>query len=145
MLKARYPEAIFTGALTGERLAKAYCSTDLFVFPSRTDTFGLVLIEALACGLPVAAFPVAGPLDIVGANGRGPEDDLPATIGALDEDLALAIRRALRLDPLAAAVAGAGYSWDRATDQFLAALREAHQASAQEVSLRAHPRTAVPA
>ncbi|MBS3927371.1 MAG: glycosyltransferase family 1 protein [Sphingomonadales bacterium] len=145
MLKARYPEAIFTGALTGERLAKAYCSADVFVFPSRTDTFGLVLIEALACGLPVAAYPVHGPLDIIGPNGRGPDDELPATVGALDEDLSVAIRKALKLDPLAAAVIGASYSWERATDQFVAALREAHQASAQEVSLPAHPRTAVPA
>ena len=58
-LKARYPQALFLGALSGEQLARAYCSADVFVFPSRTDTFGLVLIEALACGLPVAAYPVA--------------------------------------------------------------------------------------
>lgn len=124
-LKTRYPAVRFLGALSGKELAQAYCSGDVFVFPSRTDTFGLVLIEALSCGLPVAAFPVAGPLDIIGARGRGPVDELPATVGVLDEDLAAAITRALRLDPLGAAIAGETYSWDRATDQFIAALGEA--------------------
>lgn len=124
-LKARYPEVRFTGALSGEALARAYCSADVFVFPSRTDTFGLVMIEALACGLPVAAFPVPGPLDIVGLSGRGPDGMFPATIGVLHDDLTRAIHGALRLDPLAAAVYGAGYSWERATDQFLAAVTDA--------------------
>jgi len=124
-LRARYPEVLFMGALAGEQLARAYCSADVFVFPSRTDTFGLVMIEALACGLPVAALPVAGPLDIIGPDGRGPLGDLPMTIGALDEDLGWAIRRALQLDPLGAAVYGAQFSWDKATDQFIAALEQA--------------------
>ena len=124
-LRARYPDVVFTGALSGETLAQAYGSADVFVFPSRTDTFGLVMIEALACGVPVAGFPVAGPLDIVGANGHGPRDDLPMRVGALDEDLSHAIDVALRCDRLGAAVYGAGYSWDRATDQFLTALTEA--------------------
>jgi glycosyltransferase involved in cell wall biosynthesis len=83
------------------------------------------MIEALACGLPVAAFPVAGPLDIVGARGRGPDDSLPMTVGALGEDLGEAIARALTCDPLGAAVHGASFSWERATDQFEAALRDA--------------------
>jgi len=144
-LKSQYPDAIFTGALSGERLARAYCSADAFVFPSRTDTFGLVIIEALACGVPVAAYPVAGPLDIIGPNGRGVGDEYPATVGVLDEDLAVAIRKALRLDPLAAAVIGAGYSWERATDQFLAALKSAQAEAAHEFSLESDPRTAVPA
>ena len=124
-LRARYPRVHFLGALSGGRLAQAYCSADVFAFPSRTDTFGLVLIEAMACGLPVAAYPVPGPLDIVGPDGRGPDGTLPATIGALNEDLGLAIRRALRMDPLAAAIVGASYSWDRATDQFLTAIGKA--------------------
>jgi glycosyltransferase involved in cell wall biosynthesis len=145
MLRVRFPKATFMGALSGEQLARAYCSADVFVFPSRTDTFGLVLIEALACGLPVAAYPVHGPLDIIGPNGRGPADDLPATIGALNENLTLAIRKALTLDPLAAAVIGASYSWDRATDQFLTALSDAREDSAREARPPAHPRKAVPA
>lgn len=142
-LRARYPEVHFLGALSGERLAQAYCSADVFVFPSRTDTFGLVLIEAMACGLPVAAYPVPGPLDIVGPEGRGPDGTHPATIGALNEDLGLAIRRALRMDPMAAAVVGASYSWDRATDQFLAAIGKA--AAAGAVSPPVLQETAVPA
>jgi glycosyltransferase involved in cell wall biosynthesis len=144
-LKARFPEAIFTGALSGERLARAYCSADVFVFPSRTDTFGLVLIEALACGLPVAAYAVHGPLDIIGPKGRGPGNDLPATIGALDEDLTVAIRKALQLDPLAAAVIGASYSWDQATDQFVAALSEVSAEASRAISQADYRRTAVPA
>lgn len=124
-LRQRYPEVRFLGALSGEDLARAYCSADVFVFPSRTDTFGLVLIEALACGLPVAGFPVAGPLDVIGADGRGADGTMPATIGVLHDNLTFAIQRALRLDPLAAAVYGAGFGWDRATDQFEAALAEA--------------------
>jgi len=124
-LRARYPEAVFTGAMGGEELASAYRAADLFVFPSRTDTFGLVLIEALACGLPVAALPVAGPLDVLGAHGRGGTDPLPATFAALDADLAGAVHKALRLDRKAAAIYGARFTWERATDQFLAALESA--------------------
>lgn len=121
-LRALYPRAIFTGALGGEDLASAYRAADVFVFPSRTDTFGLVLIEALACGLPVAALPVAGPLDVLGAHGRGGADPLPATFAALDPDLSVAMLKALRLDRKAAAIYGARFTWERATDQFLAAL-----------------------
>ena len=83
------------------------------------------MIEALACGLPVAAYPVPGPLDVVGANGHGPADDLPMQIGAVGEDLALAIHKALRCDRIAAAVQGARNNWDRATDQFLQAVSRA--------------------
>lgn len=134
-LRHRYPDAVFLGPLHGEDLARAYCSADVFVFPSRTDTFGLVMIEALASGLPVAAYPVPGPLDIVGPRGRGPADDLPMQIGALEDDLALAIAKALRCHRLGAAVQGARYNWDRATEQFLqavgAALAPAPQAELQ--------------
>lgn len=124
-LRTAYPDVIFMGALVGEQLARAYCSADVFVFPSRTDTFGLVMIEAMACGLPVAAFPVPGPIDIVGTTGYGPRTDLPMRVGALDDNLSHAIARALHCDPLGAAVYGASYSWDRATDQFLSAIGEA--------------------
>ena len=126
-MRQRYPDAIFLGALAGEELAAAYRSADCFVFPSLTDTFGLVVIEALACGLPVAAFPVAGPIDILGPQGRGPSGDMPATIAALDRDLDRAIDTALRLDRHAAAVFGARFSWEAATDQFLAAIGTAVQ------------------
>ena len=100
-----------------------------------------MLIEALACGVPVAAYPVPGPLDIVGPDGRGADGNHPATVGALDEDLGLAIRKALRCDPLGAAVMGASYSWDRATDQFVAALT----AATKRAPMPAIPRKAVPA
>jgi len=125
--RAAYPQVTFTGTLSGERLARAYASADVFVFPSRTDTFGLVMIEALACGVPVAAYPVPGPLDIVGSRGYGPGDDLPMRVGMVHEDLSIAIAGALRCDRKGAAVYGAGHSWNRATDQFLAALADAMQ------------------
>ena len=76
-LSRKYPQAVFIGARQGEELAQAYAGSDVFVFPSRTDTFGLVLLEALASGLPVAAFPVTGPRDVIGT----------APVGVLDEDL----------------------------------------------------------
>jgi glycosyltransferase involved in cell wall biosynthesis len=113
-LKQRYPMVHFLGPLHGGKLASAYASADVFVFPSRTDTFGLVMIEALAAGTPVAAFPVHGPLDIIGgARGR---------VGALDEDLAAAIRRALTATHAACAEEGRHYTWDACTDQFVAGL-----------------------
>lgn len=84
-LRRAYPDVTFRGKLTGLPLAQAYRTADVFVFPSRTDTFGIVLIEALACGLPIAAHDVPGPRDIV----TGP------ALGALDDDLGRAIRRAL--------------------------------------------------
>jgi glycosyltransferase involved in cell wall biosynthesis len=123
--RRRYPDVHFLGSLAGENLAAAYRGADCFVFPSRTDTFGLVVIEALACGLPVAAFPVAGPIDIVGREGRGVDGQMPATVAALNEDLAEAIARALRLDRRAAAVFGSRFTWERATDQFLGAITQA--------------------
>jgi glycosyltransferase involved in cell wall biosynthesis len=91
------------------------------VFPSRTDTFGLVNIEALACGLPVAAYPVPGPLDIIGPTGRGVHGG-KWLIGALDENLEKAIELALQADRNAAVREAAHYSWDRCTSQFLAGL-----------------------
>jgi glycosyltransferase involved in cell wall biosynthesis len=134
-LKSRYPEVVFLGALAGEALAAAYRSADCFVFPSLTDTFGMVVIEALASGLPVAAFPVPGPLDILGRNGRGPQDDMPFTVAALENDLKLAIEKALRLDPSAASIFGARFTWERATDQFVAAISSATRRSAAEREL----------
>lgn len=112
MLKSRYPTAVFTGKKTGRDLADHYRSADIFVFPSRTDTFGMVLIEALACGLPLAAYPVTGPVDII----TSPE------LGALNENLAHAARMALSSPATAQTrhefVKG-HYSWRKAAEQFL--------------------------
>jgi glycosyltransferase involved in cell wall biosynthesis len=113
-LEQRYPGARFLGALHGAELAGAYAAADVFVFPSRTDTFGLVMIEALASGTPVAAFPVPGPNDIVGSA--------DARVGVLDVDLAEAIRQALTLDRASCAEEGSRYTWARCTDQFAAGL-----------------------
>jgi glycosyltransferase involved in cell wall biosynthesis len=126
-LKARYPDAVFTGSLTGHDLARAYAAADIFVFPSKTDTFGLVMIEALACGVPVAGYPVPGPLDIIGANGRGPHDELAAPVGGVHKELSQAITLALTCDREAGARYGARFTWDNAADQFLAALDGAYE------------------
>jgi glycosyltransferase involved in cell wall biosynthesis len=120
-LRQRYPAAVFLGARHGARLASAYAAADVFVFPSQTDTFGLVNIEALASGLPVAAFPVPGPIDILGRNGVGRHGGTQP-IGALDENLETAIRRALLADRKACAIEAAHYEWDLCTDEFLAGL-----------------------
>jgi glycosyltransferase involved in cell wall biosynthesis len=110
-LQARFPEAHFLGRQSGRALAACYAGADVFVFPSRTDTFGLVMIEALACGTPVAAYPVAGPLDVL----------TPAS-GAMAERLEDAIAAALRLDRERCLEHGRSFSWEASTDQFLAAL-----------------------
>jgi glycosyltransferase involved in cell wall biosynthesis len=110
-LQRQYPDALFLGTLTGEALASAYAGADVFVFPSRTDTFGLVMIEALACGAPVAAFPVAGPADV-----------LDPACSAMHDDLAMAIGQALTRDRRTAAAYGASFGWRRSAEQFLAAL-----------------------
>jgi glycosyltransferase involved in cell wall biosynthesis len=121
-LRAEYPDVKFLGARFGAELAAAYASADVFVFPSRTDTFGLVMIEALACGTPVAAYPVQGPLDVVGRDGKGPAGDWPQPIAALDEDLETAIRQALNCNREACAAFARTYDWNTVTDQFLSAL-----------------------
>ena len=120
-LKQRYPEVSFLGARHGQELASCYAAADVFVFPSRTDTFGLVNIEALACGLPVAGYPVPGPADILGAEGRGVHGG-SRRIGALDEDLSVAIRRALTADRTACVAEALHYGWESCTDLFLEGL-----------------------
>ena len=115
-LQAAHPKAHFTGYLHGQALAAALASADVFVFPSRTDTFGLVLLEAMACGVPVAAYPVTGPRDVV-RNG---------VTGALDEDLGAAVERALRCDPAACVAAAARHSWSASAAQFVANLADEH-------------------
>lgn len=128
-LKRRYPDALFMGSLSGNELAQAYAAADIFVFPSKTDTFGLVMIEALACGVPVAGYPVPGPLDIIGTDGLGPFGELMKPVGAVSESLSFAITQALRCSRTAAARYGAQFTWDRAADQFLAALYAARESA----------------
>ncbi|MDZ4734952.1 MAG: glycosyltransferase family 1 protein [Rhodospirillaceae bacterium] len=108
-LRRRFPSVHFAGARHGEDLARHYAAADLFVFPSRTDTFGLVMLEALASGLPVAAFPVPGPLDVIVGTG----------VGVLDEDLAKAARAALAISPARCREFALGFSWRRTAEQFL--------------------------
>ncbi len=128
-LAREFPEALFLGSLAGEELAAAYRSADCFVFPSLTDTFGLVVIEALACGVPVAAYPVTGPIDILGPEGKGPHGEADQAGGALDHDLGKAVDKALGISREAAIGLGAQFTWERATDQFVQALTQALDAT----------------
>lgn len=109
-LTGRYPEVVFTGKKTGEDLAECYASADVFVFPSRTDTFGMVLLEAMASGLPVAAYPVTGPIDIV----------TPGVTGALHQDLRAAALEALPLDRDEVRARAMQFGWESAARLFLA-------------------------
>lgn len=108
MLKKRYPAVLFTGAQFGETLASYLAGGDVFVFPSKTDTFGLVILEAMACGLPVAAYPVTGPADII----RDRET------GILSEDLQFAAKQALELDRTACLQYARQQSWTACTQVF---------------------------
>jgi glycosyltransferase involved in cell wall biosynthesis len=114
-LRRRYPNAVFTGAKYGEELAAHLAAADVFVFPSKTDTFGLVLLEAMACGVPVAAYPVPGPIDVVeqGVNGM------------LDEDLGRAVKSAVALDRTRCRAFALRHSWQTATAQFVRHLQPA--------------------
>jgi glycosyltransferase involved in cell wall biosynthesis len=116
-LERRFPGAVFVGMKSGRELASHYQRSDAFVFPSRTDTFGLVMLEALACGVPVAAFPVRGPIDVV----RNP------SVGILNEDLRGAALAALKLDRRAARRYAERFPWDRSSRQFLDLLVPAGQ------------------
>lgn len=118
-LEEQYPDAVFLGTRQGAELASIYASSDVFVFPSKTDTFGLVMLEAMACGVPVAGYPVQGPLDIIGAQGRGCQGTLDRPVGSLKLDLAEAITEAATLHRVDAADYGAQFCWDTCTDQFV--------------------------
>lgn len=109
MLEKKFPDAVFLGAKFGAELAHIYAASDVFVFPSRTDTFGLVLLEALACGVPVAAFPVKGPRDVLG----------DAPVGALNENLRKACLHALEVSREACREFAVARSWAASARAFL--------------------------
>ena len=141
-LRTRYPAAHFLGAMSGERLAAHLAAADVFVFPSLTDTFGIAQLEALASGVPVAAFPVTGPLDVIG----------DAPVGALDDDLRRACLDALDVSRIACRAHALGFSWARSAEQFLAnlcpdpvaSMRRPPPAAAAEHSAAVAPNTSVP-
>jgi glycosyltransferase involved in cell wall biosynthesis len=108
-LKSRFENAHFLGFREGEPLAEVYAAADVFVFPSRTDTFGIVLLEALASGLPVAAYPVAGPADVIGEAG----------VGVLDGDLRIATLAALQIPREQCRAFALSHGWQASARQFL--------------------------
>lgn len=108
-LERKYPQAVFLGTMQGEQLAAAYAAADVFVFPSRTDTFGLVLLEALASGVPVAAFPVPGPLDVIG----------DAPVGVLNNDLHAACLTALKIPREDCRAFALDHSWEACAQVFI--------------------------
>jgi glycosyltransferase involved in cell wall biosynthesis len=112
-LRRKHPDVQFVGAKFGDDLAAFYAGADVFVFPSRTDTFGLVLLEALAAGLPVAAYPVTGPKDVLGN----------APVAVLDEDLGKAALAALKLDRAACRAFALTHGWRTSAEQFAANLQ----------------------
>jgi len=120
-IQARHPHVNYLGLLDREELAKVYAAADVFVFPSRTDTFGLVLLEAMACGLPVAAYPVTGPRDVIGTS----------SAGVLHEDLRTACLGALKLRREDAVARAGLFTWRAATEQFLGHLHPRKRTSAQ--------------
>ncbi|WP_255987462.1 glycosyltransferase family 4 protein [Chitinolyticbacter albus] len=111
-LRAKYPQVNWLGVLGQQELAAVYNAADVFVFPSKTDTFGLVLLEAMACGCPVAAYPVTGPIDVIGPDGPG----------ALKDDLKSACLAALTIDRTEVRRFAERYSWAAASRQFLSHL-----------------------
>jgi glycosyltransferase involved in cell wall biosynthesis len=132
-LEAQHRDVRFTGYRFDEDLARHVAAADVMVFPSRTDTFGLVNLEAMACGVPVAAYPVTGPIDVI-------SDGIS---GALDLDLASAARRALSLDPARCREHALTFGWDVSTREFERNLVRCHSPSAAQAS--ALPAGAAPA
>ena len=114
-LQARYPSVIFTGVREGESLSDCYASADVFVFPSLTDTFGMVMLEAMACGVPVAAFPAIGPKDLV----------TPGVSGVLSRDLREAVLAARALDRSRVHEASRAFTWEMAAKLFLSNIETA--------------------
>ena len=124
-LRARFPDVNFLGVLDQWELAKVYASAQVFVFPSKTDTFGLVLLEAMACGLPVAAYPVTGPLDVLGDS----------KAGIMHEDLRTACLAALELKREDAVTHAQKFSWRAATEEFLANLHPRERTARMQARL----------
>jgi glycosyltransferase involved in cell wall biosynthesis len=114
-LRQRFPDVRFLGLQEGETLAAYLAAADVFVFPSRTDTFGIVQLEALACGVPVAAFPVTGPKDVLGGH----------PVGVLDNDLRAACLGALRISRDACRAFALSHSWERSALQFIEHVKKA--------------------
>jgi glycosyltransferase involved in cell wall biosynthesis len=108
-LQRRYPSVVWRGIVPRTELARIYSAADAFVFPSRSETFGLVMLEAMACGTPVAAFPEAGPLDVVGSSAGG----------VLDHDLRAAALKALTLDRTRVRDRALQFDWSAVCEQFL--------------------------
>ena len=140
-MRQNYPDVRFLGAKHGGELAGIYAAADVFVFPSLTDTFGLVLLEALASGLPIAAYPIAGPKDVLAGHFCSADAPDPSAVGCLDWDLKQAIDCALTLSPERCLAYARTFSWENVAQQFvdnLALVREPtsgrldHQEDAEE-------------
>jgi len=129
-LRNKYPEVNYLGVLDQQTLAEVYASANVFVFPSKTDTFGLVLLEAMACGLPVAAYPVTGPIDVLGDS----------SAGVMHEDLREACLGALKIDRATARAHAERFSWRTATEQFVSHLRPSNPSATNMVSVLAESR-----
>ncbi|MDR3410509.1 MAG: glycosyltransferase family 1 protein [Formivibrio sp.] len=128
-LIAKYPDINWLGVLNQQELARVYNAADVFVFPSKTDTFGLVLLEAMACGCPVAAYPVTGPIDVIGLEGPG----------ALKDDLREACLAALEINRAEVRRFSERYSWTAASRQFLSHLHPFTTEAQQELAQLMQP------
>lgn len=131
-LQRAFPDVLFMGTREGEELAAIYASSDVFVFPSLTDTFGIVLLEAAASGLPVAAFPVQGPSDVFAGSGAA----------VLDEDLRKAALQALRLPREASLELAKRHSWQASAEQFYGHMRRAMQLASERAGAGGQTRPA---
>ena len=123
-LRQRFPEAHFPGLKEGAELAGLVAAADVFVFPSKTDTFGIVQLEALACGVPIAAYPVTGPLDVIG--------DHP--VGVLNDDLGVACVAALKISRQVCRTFALSHSWETSASQFIGHMEQVLKSSRRSSS-----------